>query len=215
MSFDLAAHISAMSRTVRNLERDGKPAKAVVTSCVYDTTVDDLWDAIVTADRRRRWFGVVDGDLRLGGKYKIEGNAGGTITECVPRERIAATWEFGGGVTWVVARLTPEGRGARLELEHAAVIDPRWGQFGPGAVGIGWDLWFMGLARHLDSPQAEKPPEAAETWFTTDEARNVIRISGDGWALAAIKAGEDEAVALASAETTRKFYTGEAPPPEM
>ncbi len=32
MSFDLAAHISAMTRIVRNLERDGKPAKAVIAS---------------------------------------------------------------------------------------------------------------------------------------------------------------------------------------
>jgi uncharacterized protein YndB with AHSA1/START domain len=212
MSFDLAAHIGAMSRAVRNLERNGEPAKAVITSLVYDTSVDDLWDAIVVADRRRRWFGVVTGDLKLGGTYKIEGNAGGTITECVPRERIAATWEFGGGVTWVNVRLTAEGQGTRLEVEHIAAIDPRWGQFGPGAVGIGWDLWFMGLARHLEAPAAEAPPEAVETWFTTDEAKNVMRIASDGWAKAAIAAGEDEAIALASAETTRKFYTGEAQP---
>ncbi|MEO7223346.1 MAG: SRPBCC domain-containing protein, partial [Devosia sp.] len=164
------------------------------------------------ADRRRRWFGVVSGDLKLGGTYKIEGNAGGTITECVPRERIAVTWEFGGGVTWVNVRLTAEERGARLEVEHVAVVDPRWGQFGPGAVGIGWDLWFMGLARHFESPAAEAPPESVDTWFTTDEAKNVIRIAGDGWAQAAMAAGEDEAIALASAETTRKFYTGETPP---
>lgn len=212
MSFDLAAHIGAMSRTVRNLERNGEEAKAVVTSSVYDTSVDDLWDAIVTADRRRRWFGVVTGDLKLGGKYKIEGNAGGTITECVPRERIAATWEFGGGVTWVTVRLTAEGEGTRLEVEHTALLDPRWGQFGPGAVGIGWDLWFMGLARHLENPAAEAPPESVETWFATDEAKNVIRIAGDGWAKANIAAGEPSASALEAAENTRKFYTGEATP---
>ncbi len=29
MTFDLTAHMKAISRTVRNLERDGKPAKAV------------------------------------------------------------------------------------------------------------------------------------------------------------------------------------------
>lgn len=215
MSFDLVAHMSAMVRVVRNLERDGKPAKAVVASCVYDTDLADLWDAIVTADRRRRWFGVVTGDLKLGGKYQIEGNAGGTITECVPQERIAATWEFGGGTTWVVVRLETTSRGTRLEIEHVAHIDPRWDQFGPGAVGIGWDLWFMALAQHLTNPAAEKPPEAAEAWFYTDEAKNVIRVSSDGWGQANIVGGEDRSRALASAETTRKFYTGEMPPPTV
>ncbi len=212
MTFDLAEHIRTMSRAVRNLERDGQPAKAVVTSHVYDTTIDDLWDALVTADRRRRWFGIVTGDLAVGGHYQIENNASGTITECVPRERIAATWEFAGNVTWVTVRLTPEAGGTRLELEHVAHIDPRWGQFGPGAVGIGWDLWFMGLARHLENRTAEAPPEAVETWFFTDEAKMVIRRAGEGWAEAAIAAGDTRDDALAAAERTRQFYTGETPP---
>ena len=29
MSFDLVAHLGAMTRTVKDLERDGKPAKAM------------------------------------------------------------------------------------------------------------------------------------------------------------------------------------------
>jgi uncharacterized protein YndB with AHSA1/START domain len=215
MAFDLIAHMNAMSRVVRSLELDGKPAKAVVASCIYDTDLPDLWDAIVTADRRRRWFGVVTGDLEVGGKYQIEGNASGTITECIPRQRIAATWEFGGGVTWVAVRLEVAGEATRLEIEHIAHVDPRWGQFGPGAVGIGWDLWFMALAQHLAAPTAEKPPEAAEAWFYTDEARNVIRVSSDGWGQANIAAGADKAQALESAETTRKFYTGELQPPAV
>lgn len=45
MAFDLAVHLGAMTREVRNLERDGQPAKAVVASRVYDTDAADLWDA--------------------------------------------------------------------------------------------------------------------------------------------------------------------------
>ena len=91
MPFDLTAHVNAMSRSVRNLERDGKPAKAVVASHVYDTDLADLWDAVTNPERLRRWFSPVTGELRLGGRYQVENNAGGTITECEPQRRIAAT----------------------------------------------------------------------------------------------------------------------------
>jgi len=32
----------------------------------YDTGIDDLWSAIVDPDRLARWYGRVEGDLRLG-----------------------------------------------------------------------------------------------------------------------------------------------------
>jgi uncharacterized protein YndB with AHSA1/START domain len=211
VTFDLAAHLSALTRAVKNLERDGKPAKAVVMSCVYDTDIDDLWQAISTRDRLKRWFGAVSGDLELGGRFKIEGNAEGIILECVPRERIATTWEFGGGVSWVTARLTSEPAGTRLEVEHLAPIDAHWVKYGPGAAGIGWDLWLMGLGRHLDAPDFLLKPEEAEAWFFTDEARQMIRTSSEDWARADIAAGADEAQARAVAESTRRFYSGEPP----
>jgi uncharacterized protein YndB with AHSA1/START domain len=213
MTFDLTAHMNAMSRSVRNLERDGKPAKAVVASCVYQTDIADMWDAITTADRLKRWFSPVSGDLKLGGRFHVEHNASGTITLCEPQKRIEATWEFGGGVSWIEISLTPDGDGTRLELQHIAPIDPHWANFGPGAVGVGWDLGLMGLARHIDNPAAEKPPEGDQSWMATQEAKDFIRGSSDGWGEAAIGAGEAREQALTAAESTRKFYTGEAGPP--
>ena len=139
MSLDPAAHMPPMTRIVRNLERDGKPAKAVIASCVYDTDAADLWNALTDPKRIPRWFLPVSGDLKLGGRYQFEGNAGGTITECVPHKKIAATWEFGGGVSWVTVTLTPERSGTRFELEHVAEVGAHWDKFGPGAVGIGWE----------------------------------------------------------------------------
>src|SRR5687768_11347765 len=120
MPFDLAAHLGAMSRTVENLERDGKPAKAVIASRVYDTDPADLWDALTNQQRLPRWFAPVSGDLKLGGRFQVEGNAGGTISECERNKRIAATWEFGGGVSWIEVSLTPQDDGTRLELRHIA-----------------------------------------------------------------------------------------------
>ncbi|MBI4922176.1 MAG: SRPBCC family protein [Devosia nanyangense] len=209
MSFDLAAHMNAMTRVVRNLERDGKPAKAVVASCVYDTDAADLWDALTSKERLPRWFLPVSGELKLGGRYQFEGNAGGTITECEPRRRIAATWEFGGGTTWVNVTLTPAGQGTRLELEHIAHVDPRWGQFGPGAVGVGWDMGFMGLGRHIAEPVAAVAAEGM-AWIAGAEGKDYIRQASAAWGEAAIAGGDSLDAARTAAEATRKAYSGEA-----
>lgn len=210
MTFDLEAHLGAMTRQVRNTERDGKPAKVVVLSRVYDTDAADLWDALTRPERIKRWFAPVSGDLRLGGRYQVEGNAGGTITACVPERQVAVTWEFGGGISWVELDLVPEGDGTRLELRHIAPIDPHWETYGPGAVGVGWDLGFMGLARHLAEPDVAVAQEAIESWFATDEYRQFVRSSSDSWGQAAMGAGETRDHALEAAEATRKFFTGEA-----
>lgn len=209
MTFDLLASLGGMTRTVNDLERGGRPAKAVVTSFVYDTDNDDLWEAISTVDRLGRWFGAVSGEFRPGGRFKIEGNAEGTILECVPRERIVATWEYGGGISWVTARLTPVAAGTRLEVEHLAPIDPHWEQYGPGALGTGWDLWLLGLGRHIDDPEFWLQPEDAEAWFATGEARQMIRLCCEDWARADIASGTAEERAHTVAEITRRFYSGE------
>lgn len=214
MDFDLAAHLNAMSRLVRNVERDGKPARAVVAWRVYDTDAADLWDALTSKERLPRWFAPVSGDFRLGGRYQVEGNAGGTILECIENEKVVLTWEFMGGISWVTLTLTPADRGTRLELEHVAFEDAHWGRFGPGAVGVGWDLSFMGLARHLAVPGEMHPAEAAEGWFASAEAKAMIRTTSSAWGEADIAAGTARAEAMARAERTRRFFSGEMPPSE-
>jgi uncharacterized protein YndB with AHSA1/START domain len=213
MPFDLAAHMGLTSRNVHKLERDGRPAKVVIATCVYDTDPADLWDALTNAERLPRWFLPVSGDLRLGGRYQFAGNAGGTITDCVPQKKLAATWEFGGGVTWVTVTLTPEGARTRLVLEHLAIIDPNQPPFGPGAVGVGWDLGLMGLGRHITDPDAVLDPTEGANWPLTPEGKDYIRMSSTGWGDADIAAGEDPELARAGAEMTRQFYTGEMQPP--
>jgi uncharacterized protein YndB with AHSA1/START domain len=212
MAFDLSAHLGLMRREVRNLEKDGQPAKAVVASRLYDTTPADLWDALTRPDRIRRWFAPVTGELVLGGRFQVENNAGGTITDCIPEQRFAGTWEFGGGVSWIEVSLIPEAEGTRLELVHSAPISPHWDQFGPGAVGVGWDLGFMGLSRHYAEPEADVPAETVEGWYATQEYKNFVRTTSSDWGRADIAAGEGSAQALKAAEATRAFYSGEAAP---
>jgi len=210
MQIDVPSFIGAVVRRVEGRERDGQPVRAVIAERAYDTDVEDLWDALTSAERIPRWFLPVSGDLKLGGRYQLQGNAGGTITECEPPRRLGVTWEFGGGTTWVNVTLAAQGAGTRLELEHIAPagdVDPFWDQYGPGAVGVGWDLTLVGLARHIATGAANDPAEFA-AWSASDEGKAFAAQSSDGWRLASIGYGTDEAAAEAAAAETTKFYTG-------
>ncbi len=146
---DLIGAVGLLRREVVSTTHDGKPTRMIVAERTYNATTEDVWDALTNAERIPRWFLPVSGDLRLGGHYQLEGNAGGTITACDAPHHLAVTWEFGGEVTWVEVHLTPSGDDTTLRLEHTALIDERWKEFGPGAVGIGWDLTLVALAEHL------------------------------------------------------------------
>lgn len=210
MTFDLAAHLGAMTRTVENLKRDGQPAKAVIASRLFDTDAADLWDAVTSPTRLKRWFAPVTGELQLGGRFHVEGNASGTITACEPRKHIAGTWEFMGAVSWIELDFVPEGTGTRLELRHIAPLSPHWDTYGPGAVGVGWELGFLGLGAHLERPDDDVRAEGTG-WETSDEAKRLVRASSDGWGEAAIAAGEAREHAHKAAEATRRFFSGEPP----
>ena len=196
---------------MRNFEKDGKPASAVTLTRLYDTGVDDLWDAVTSPERIARWFLPVEGDLQLGGKYQLKGNAGGTITACVPPNHFAATWEFGGAVSWIDVTLAAERSQARLTLEHTAVIEDHWNQFGPGAVGIGWDLAIAGLERYL-ATAASVDHATAEAWMVSPEGKAFMTDSGEAWCAAHVASGVDGASAKEKSDRTIAFYRGEMPP---
>src|SRR5215510_12705170 len=182
MISDIGAVIGAVTREVSGREHDGRPARVVVASRSYDTTIEDVWDAITSAERIPRWFLPVSGDLRLGGRYQLQGNAGGEITGCNPPRHLAVTWEFGGEVSFLTVDLsvTPDG-GTHLALEHVAYVDDaRWAQFGPGAVGVGWDMTLMGLDRHL-ATGAPNDPQAFMAWVGSPEGKDFVTRSSNGW----------------------------------
>lgn len=199
-------------RKVENREHLGKPAIVAIAIRSYDTSVEDLWEAVTTPERLARWFLPVEGDLRLGGRYQLKGNAGGTITRCERPTALDVTWEFAGGTSWVNVRLQPQGDKARFTLEHIAHKDgigaDHLKQFGPGAVGIGWDLGLNGLKLYLPNPSVALDPKAMEAWSMSNEGKAFIRDSGEGWCAAHIASGEDPDTARAQAERTIGFYTG-------
>lgn len=201
--------INAVRRHVGDRVLEAGQARVVTIAQAYRASIDDVWDACTNPERIPRWFVPVTGDLRVDGRYQIEGNAGGTVLRCDPPRSFAATWEYGGDVSWIEVHLSeePDGR-TRVELEHIAhVDDERWAQFGPGAVGVGWDMTLLGLATHLADGRTLDPQESA-AWVESDQGRQFMALSSQRWGQASIGAGTDAADAEAAAERTTAFYTG-------
>jgi uncharacterized protein YndB with AHSA1/START domain len=196
-----------VARTVTTGERDGTPTRTVVATRTYATDQPDLWAALTDPERIPRWFLPITGDLQVGGRYQLEGNAGGTVERCDPPTSFAVTWEMGPMVSWLTVTLAPTGDGTQLELRHEAPVDPEfWDQYGPGAVGIGWDLGLMGLGIHLETGEPVDP-ELAAGFHATPEGLDFIRTAAASWADAAAADGDDRAAAHEAAERTVAFYT--------
>ena len=209
MDFDFDSHLAAVDRRVSALDRDGQPARAITLSRSYATTVDDLWDALTNGERIPRWFQPISGELGPGGRYQLEGNAGGVITACERLSNFAVTWEFGGDVSWVEVRISDEAAGGtRLTLTHTALRSEHWDNYGPGATGVGWELGLMGLAIHLAQLNEPKPDEIALA--TSPDGMAFITGSSEAWGQAAVAAGADPNTARTAARRTTAFYTGES-----
>lgn len=104
-----AEAIGAEFRQFLEREHEGKPARVLRAVRGYRTHPADLWDAMTNRERLPRWFMPIEGELKLGGRYQFQGNAGGSITRCDPPEALDVTWEFMVDVSWVTVRMEPEG----------------------------------------------------------------------------------------------------------
>ncbi len=211
---DIKHQISEVRREVGSRVLEAGEARVITLSQTYRGDLADVWDACTNPERIPRWFLPISGDLQVGGRYQLEGNAGGTIERCDPPHSFAATWEFGGQVSWIEVRLAeqPDGK-VQVALEHVAHVDEMWEQFGPGAGGVGWDGALLGLAMHLSGAPPLNPEEAA-AWMSSDEGHQFYALSSEQWCQADIAAGTPVAEAQAAADRVRAFYTGAEPPPE-
>jgi uncharacterized protein YndB with AHSA1/START domain len=208
MDIDFERYLGAVTRSVSSLERDGKPVRTVTLTRTYDTSVSDLWDAVTNPARIPRWFLPVTGELKLGGHFQLQGHAGGKILVCEQPKHLGVTWEFGGNTSWVDLHLGPDGTGARLTLKHILPVDDHWKQFGPGAVGVGWDLLLVGMTLHVTTKAAVDPKEF-EAWSMSASGKAFIRGSSGAWGRADIAGGADAKEATDVAKKTAAFYTGE------
>jgi uncharacterized protein YndB with AHSA1/START domain len=204
---DPIASAGMVAREIRTGERGGAVTKVLTARRAYRADRADVWDALTSPERLPRWFQPVSGDLRVGGHYQFEAQAGGTVERCDAPELLAVTWEFGGSVSWVQVRLSESGDGTVLELVHEAPVDPKmWEQYGPGAVGIGWDGLLHSLGYHLTTAEA-LDPEEWERWMTSPMGVAYARLLGEAWGEAAVADGEDPVAAKAAVDAVVAFYT--------
>jgi len=218
---DVNAQLDAVTRSIETKEVDGALAYVQQLAQTYPSPIDDVWDAVTSAERIPRWFLPISGDLRLGGRYQLEGNAGGEIRTCEPPRDGAAgysiTWGMGVGEPAIVrVRLIEvDASHTRLELENVATAaslpDGMWEQFGPSATGIGWDQGLLGLALHFSGGEDGISPEEAPAWVASDEGKAFMRRSADAWAAAHERDGVSAETAKGAADRTYAAYTGEAP----
>ncbi|WP_413809342.1 SRPBCC family protein [Streptomyces sp. OE57] len=204
---EIVDQINHVHREVGTREVPDGEARTVLLRRTYDAAIEDVWDACTDPERISRWFLPVSGDLKLGGHYQLTGNAGGEILRCEPPRLLAVSWLFGEnpGFSEVEVRLTAEGEERTVfELEHVAVVPPgMWDQFGPGAVGVGWDGALLGLTLHLTGEGAPADPEA---WQASDEAREFMTRSSERWGAAYEASGAPAEVVAATTRATTEFY---------
>jgi uncharacterized protein YndB with AHSA1/START domain len=207
IEMDYSNALGIEGRAVKDAEYQGQPVRIVSGSRTYSAEIEDLWDAITNSERIPRWFAPITGELKLGGRYQLEGNAGGDITRCDPPRALDITWECG-NVSWVTVRLESVTGGTRLTLEHLMGRDEaseaHWKKYGPGATGVGWELGFLGLGLYLESGEAVIESEIMASPHGNAFIENCAR----SWSDAHIRSGEDAATASAMAAETAAFYCG-------
>jgi len=206
---DILDAVNAVTRSVGSKSIPAGDGRTIVLERTYDAEIKDVWDALTSAERLARWFLPVEGDLRLGGSYRLEGNARGEVLECEPPSRLKITWVYGENTTEkdiseVEVRLEPTGDDStKLVLEHAAVFpEEMWSQFGAGAAGVGWDISLVALGWHLRGVGFDR-----KTWESTPEAKQGATRAAEAWGEASIAAGEPEDAVAKQVAGTTAFYT--------
>lgn len=200
-----------IERDVVSMEWKGAKARAVVMRQTFSTSIDDLWDAITIKERLGRWLHPVSGDLREGGTYQLEGNAHGTILMCRPPETLSVTWEMHGGISWVNVTLEQVNESAtRMTLEHLAHEDDGflavWKEYGPGSLGVGWELGLLALSEHIDTGGVTFI-EDESTWMSSAVGRAFLINAVESWIDADASFGREAESARAAGDRTLQFYT--------
>ena len=212
---DIVREIEAVRRQVGEGSVPAGVGRSVRLERDYDAPIEDVWDALTNPERISRWFLPISGDYRVGGRYQFEGNAGGEIVACEQPHRLKVTWGYGEAasgtdVSELELRLSiVDGEATRLELEHTAVVpDQMWAEFGPGAVGVGWEQGLLGLSLHLRGGSGVDDPAA---WQLSAEGRDFARRSSVAWGDANRVAGADPETTDRGVTNTTAFY---APDPD-
>jgi uncharacterized protein YndB with AHSA1/START domain len=191
---DIVNQLNAIHRQVSRHEGADGDEVTVVLRRQYDAAIGDVWSALTEPDRIKRWFLPVSGDLQAGGKFQLEGNAGGEILGCEPPTLLRLA--FGGPTSIVEVALADDG-GEKTTLQMTHTVPLAMAGSGAGAlyVGPGWDGALLGLALYLAGEAPEDPVKAANE-------PEVIEFSGhsiEAWKAAVEGSGTATADEIAAA----------------
>lgn len=208
---DVMDHLTAVTRETGSAMTPAGEGRRIMLRRTYPADVAEVWDALTTAERINRWFLPISGELKVGGHYQFEGNAGGEVLACEPPHLLRVSWVMGEpspeNFSEVEVRLTAVDGGTQFEIVHTATVPPEmWDQFGPGAVGVGWDGGLLGLGQHLADPAWEMTEEAKQAWTYTEEARQFNRACSEAWGAAWRAAGASDDQVAAGIAATTAFY---------
>ncbi len=117
---------------------------------VFDTHVDDLWDAITDPDSLARWVVTVGRDLGPGGSFTAAFTSGwegtGRVDVCDAPHRLLLTMDPGStDQTQIEAWLTPDGDRTRLVVEERGLPLDRAPDH-----GAGWQAHLEDLRAYLE-----------------------------------------------------------------
>lgn len=159
-----------LNGTMREL---GDTRGAVRVEDVYDTDIDDLWQACTAPERLARWIAQVSGDLRVGGTAQVVFTSAWSgsvrIEACEAPHHLLVTGAPGTDEeTSIEAWLTAEGPRTRLVVEERGLAVDQLPFH-----GAGWQVHLEDLGRslavdgsaHPDGWSAEQPSAAwHERW---------------------------------------------------
>jgi uncharacterized protein YndB with AHSA1/START domain len=105
----------------------------------FDTDIDDVWSALTDPSRLARWYGEVEGDLRLGGEFRVRVFASGwegtgRVDTCEPpRHLLVLTKDPDEPYELVIeATLTADGGQTILILEERGMPLDQLAAYGAG-----------------------------------------------------------------------------------
>ena len=193
---DIADQLKAIHRGVH---AGSDETIGVLLRRTYDAAAADVWDAVTDPDRLARWFLPVSGDLREGGAFQLEGNAGGDILTCAPPKLLRVT--FGDETSVVELRLTEDDdERTTVELEHTVPKSMAGSGAGALYVGPGWDEALLGLTRFVAGGMADDPVAAMNTLEMQEYNLRTI----DAWTAAVEASGTATDEELTAAITAAK-----------
>ena len=117
----------------------------------FDTDIDDVWSALTEPERLARWYGEIEGELRVGGAFRARLHASGwegtgRVEECEPPRRLLVVSKEPDEPNEDSTEVTLTGDGDQTVLvveQRGLPLDLLW------AYGAGLQIHVEDLAAHI------------------------------------------------------------------